>query len=414
MTACRTVLHVTAVPFTARKLLLPQLQYLQRAGYRVRLACAGEQDGWGSDLAPFAPVELAFPRELVAGPLARAVASLPAVLREVQPDLLHLHSPAAALPARLVPRRLLPFQPKIAYTVHGFPHAWDQPNARDRALALVEWLLAPRAELMLFQSAEDYEHALAHRFHTTLRLLGNGVEDYWFDLPDPVWQPVPTVLFVGRLVREKGILDLLQALRSAPDVRLMVAGAALDSDRDGVEDEVRRLAADSALSGRVDLLGMLSRDELRATMGRAQALVLPSYREGVPRSVIRGARCRQASRCDRHSWLPGVGPGRHQRLRGACRLPSALAAALGRLAALNASSFQRLSTRFARQRGPRAPGVARFHSARRGVRRARAATVTSSCRSELHRRMGESARTRVVRFFQPRDVAKAIADIVSG
>jgi glycosyltransferase involved in cell wall biosynthesis len=324
-------------------LLLPQLQFLQRAGYRVRLACAGETNGWGSDLAPFAPVELAFPREVVAGPLARAVASLPAVLREVQPDLLHLHSPAAALPARLVPRRLLPPQLKIAYTVHGFAHAWDEPNARDRVLALLERLLAPRAELMLFQSAEDYEHALAHRFRTTLRLLGNGVEDYWFDLPDPVWQPGPTVLFVGRLVREKGILDLLQALRSIPDVRLLIAGAALDSDRDSVEDEVQRLAAHSALSGRVDLLGMLSRDELRATMGRAQALVLPSYREGVPRSVIEAlAAGRPAVVTDIRGCRELVQDGINGFVVPAAS-PSALAAALGRLAALNASSFQRLS-----------------------------------------------------------------------
>jgi len=343
MGARRTVLHVTAVPFTARKLLLPQLQHLQRAGYCVRLACAGEKGGWGSDLEPFEPVQLAFPRELAVGPLIRAVTSLPAVLRDVQPDLLHLHSPAAALPARLVLRRLLPPQLKIAYTVHGFAHAWDHPDARDRALALVERLLAPRADLMLFQSAEDYEQARARRFRTTLRLLGNGVEDSWFDLPDPVWRPAPTVLFVGRLVREKGIVDLLLALRSVPDIRLLVAGAALDSDRDGVEDEVRRLAADPALSGRVELLGMQSRDELRTTLQRAQALVLPSYREGVPRSVIEAlAAGRPAVVTDIRGCRELVQDGVNGFVVPVAA-PSAFAAALAKLATRDAISFRRLS-----------------------------------------------------------------------
>lgn len=343
MSDSRTVLHVTAVPFTARKLLLPQLQHLQAAGYRVRLACAVEEGGWGPDLAPFAPVPLAFPRQLSALPLVRALASLPAVLREVQPDLLHLHSPAAALPARLLPRHLLPENLKIAYTVHGFAHVWDEPSARDRVLARVERGLAPRADLMLFQSEEDYEQARARRFRTTLRLLGNGVEDSWYDLPDPQWEPVPTVLFVGRLVREKGILDLLQALGEVPAVRLLVAGAALDTDRDGVEDEVRRRAADPALSGRVELLGMLSRDELRATMLRAQALVLPSYREGVPRSVIEALAagrpaivtdirgCRELVRDGANGYVVPVSA------------PAVLASALARLVASGDASFQQMS-----------------------------------------------------------------------
>src|SRR5664280_1985730 len=322
MGARRTVLHVTAVPFTARKLLLPQLQHLQRAGYCVRLACAGEKGGWGSDLEPFEPVQLAFPRELAVGPLIRAV---------------------TALPARLVLRRLLPPQLKIAYTVHGFAHAWDHPDARDRALALVERLLAPRADLMLFQSAEAYEQARARRFRTTLRLLGNGVEDSWFDLPDPVWRPAPTVLFVGRLVREKGIVDLLLALRSVPDIRLLVAGAALDSDRDGVEDEVRRLAADPALSGRVELLGMQSRDELRTTLQRAQALVLPSYREGVPRSVIEAlAAGRPAVVTDIRGCRELVQDGVNGFVVPVAA-PSAFAAALAKLATRDAISFRRLS-----------------------------------------------------------------------
>jgi len=175
---------------------------------------------------------------------------------------------------------------KVVYTVHGFAHQWEEAGPRDRVLARVEQALASRTDLMLFQSKEDFDESEARQFATRLRLLGNGVEDEWFGLRPPHPDSSATVLFVGRLVREKGVLELLEAVASVPHVRLMLAGAALDTDRDGVEGVVRARIAQGDLSGRVEQLGMLSRRELLQVMGRAGALVLPSYREGVPRSVI--------------------------------------------------------------------------------------------------------------------------------
>lgn len=281
-----SILHVAAVPFTARKLLLPQLQYLAESGYQVRLACAPEAGGWGQDLLPFDPVSLAFPRRVQALPLLKALASLPGILRQVRPDIVHLHSPAAALPARLLPRAALPTGLRVAYTVHGFAHQWDGAGLRDRLLGAVEQALAPRADVMLFQSREDYDQACAHAFRTRLRLLGNGVEDIWYSIAPPAPPARLTVLYVGRLVREKGVVDLLAALGGVPQVRLLIAGAALDSDRDSVEQEVRERIRRPALAGRVEMLGMLPRSELLGVVARADVLALPSYREGVPRSVI--------------------------------------------------------------------------------------------------------------------------------
>jgi glycosyltransferase involved in cell wall biosynthesis len=266
-------------------------------------------------------------------------------LRRLQPDLVHLHTPAAALPTRLLPRKLLPARTRLVYTVHGFAHVWDSATRRDRALEFLERSLASRTDALLFQSVEDLEQTRARGYQSELIYLGNGVEEDWFHLVGPTRESKPLkALFVGRLVREKGLLDLFDALERAPGVHLTVCGAELPSDRDGVESVLRARASTPALAGRVEFTGFLGRAEMRQQVQKADVLVLPSYREGVPRSLIEGMAagrpavatdvrgCRELVTDGKTGWL--VRP----------RDPLALAAGLNRAAGTGPAEFDRFSS----------------------------------------------------------------------
>ena len=283
------ILHVAAVEYTATALLAPQMRWLQTRGYDVRLACAADGPRFRGSLAEFRPVQLAFPRSGDPGAMARACRQFIRILSEIKPAVVHLHTPAAAFPSRLIPRALIPRESRIVYTVHGFAHVWDSGGWRDRALERVERALAPRTDLMLFQSREDLAETRQRGYRTTLRYLGNGVEEDWFRIPP---RDVPShpleLLFVGRLVREKGVLDLLEALSSVPEARLTVVGTELPTERDGVESAARSRAEANDLSGRVRFLGAVAKDHMPAVVVNCDAMVLPSYREGVPRSLIEG------------------------------------------------------------------------------------------------------------------------------
>jgi glycosyltransferase involved in cell wall biosynthesis len=281
------VVHVAAVEYTARVLLAPQLAELQDRGYDVRLICAPAGATFATDLRRFQPVEASFPRSPRPAAIARALRRFQRVVQELEPDVLHLHTPAVALTTRFLPRRAFPPRTRIAYTVHGFAHVWDSPGLRGRVLERVERRQARRTHALLFQSREDLAQVRARNYRTATYYLGNGVQDDWFTGPrDPVNRIGPRALFVGRLIREKGVVDLLDALEQVPGVELRVAGTQFSTERDGVGHEVERRVTRPPLRGRVELLGELDREQLKVAHSRADFLVLPSYREGVPRSVI--------------------------------------------------------------------------------------------------------------------------------
>ena len=283
------LLHVAAVDFTGVKLLGPQLEALTRQGFDVRLACGRTDEAHWAALKPFRPADIAFPRKSSPRATLIALARLWRLVRQWRPDVLHLHTPAASLPVRLLPRIVWPSDPRIVYTVHGYLHPWPPRTRVDRVVQQVERLEARWTDMMLFQSEEDLCESQSRRYATRMAYLGNGVEDAWFNLQPPrrhgAWL---RVLYVGRLVREKGVLDLVRALRGLPGVRLELVGAALPSDRDPIEQELNVLLADPDLAGRVLRLGSVDKDRVRQSCAEADVICLPSYREGVPRSVIEG------------------------------------------------------------------------------------------------------------------------------
>jgi glycosyltransferase involved in cell wall biosynthesis len=95
-----------------------------------------------------------------------------------------------------------------------------------------------------------------------------------------------TFLFVGRIVRDKGINELCDAFdrlsKEFPQVRLLLVGWREDG-LDPVSDKTRALI-DSNPS--IDYVGEIWGDDLLAYYAAADCFVLPSYREGFPNTVL--------------------------------------------------------------------------------------------------------------------------------
>jgi glycosyltransferase involved in cell wall biosynthesis len=109
------------------------------------------------------------------------------------------------------------------------------------------------------------------------------VEDKAASLRDP---GSFTFLFVGRIVRDKGINELVTAFRRLsldyPQVRLFIVGAFEDS-LDPVDDSTKDAIYND---GRIQYVGRQTGDDLLAHYAASDCFVFPSYREGFPNTVL--------------------------------------------------------------------------------------------------------------------------------
>jgi glycogen(starch) synthase len=88
------------------------------------------------------------------------------------------------------------------------------------------------------------------------------------------------LLYVGRLVRSKGVDLVLEALQDLPEVRLRIVG-------DGPErGYLTRLALDLGVKDRVEFSGWLGRPQLPRQYHWANAFVLLSEEEGMPNVLL--------------------------------------------------------------------------------------------------------------------------------
>jgi glycosyltransferase involved in cell wall biosynthesis len=290
------LVHVTTVDLSLVKLLLPQLQAFRDAGWEVTTVSAPGPYADELRAEGFHHVELTSltrawsPRADLA-----AFLDLWRLFRKLRPDVVHTHNPKPGVLGRIAAR--LAGVPRVVNTVHGL---YAQPTDRFPRRASVygaERVASAFSDVELVQNPEDVATLRSLRVPADkLVMFGNGVDLARFN-PDRwttdgvaaraelgVNDSDTLVLTVGRLVAEKGFGELFAAvpdvLRDAPGTRFVVIGPD-DPDK---PDALPREHIDAATAAGVTLLG--HRDDVERWYAAADLFVLPSYREGFPRSAM--------------------------------------------------------------------------------------------------------------------------------
>ncbi len=296
------ILQVCAVDFTARRFLLPLMRAQRAAGFGVELACADGPELAAVEAEGFRCHRVPFRRSYNLPAHARAWRALGRLLARERFTVMHAHTPIAAAIARPCARRA--GVPVVLYTAHGFYfHERMRPALRRAHIALERWAQR-HADYLFTQSEEDLAAALAAGIAPAgaAEWIGNGVETARFAPeqfgPEELARARaelgiepgdhPVVAMVGRLVREKGYLELLEAfarLRADyPRARLLAIGAALASDHDAAGATIVERARQLGLGESVIFAGL--RGDVARLLALADIFTLPSWREGMPRSII--------------------------------------------------------------------------------------------------------------------------------
>jgi glycosyltransferase involved in cell wall biosynthesis len=182
--------------------------------------------------------------------------------------------------------------PRVHALITGLGYSFiDQASFGRRMLArLVRGMY--RASLaqttsVLFQNPDDrdqfYAEGMLARGHRSIITNGSGVDLGHYEALPPVTQPL-TFLYIGRLLREKGVVELAEAARIVkaqhPGARIQLLGP-FDSNPAGLTP---RDIDTWVAGGAIEYLGE-TRD-VRPYLAKASVFVLPSYREGTPRSTL--------------------------------------------------------------------------------------------------------------------------------
>lgn len=189
---------------------------------------------------------------------------------------------------------------RIVNAVTGLGHVFTDPGMKARLVrpivrGLYRLALSGRQVRVIYQNAEDQDSfvkwGLVDRERTQL-IRGSGVNVTKFSVGIRSQQGEEKVqiklLFASRLLREKGLFELIDAFGMVrtkhPGVELLIAGAPYPENPSSLtSDEVETLGA---VAG-VTLLGHV--DDMMPLLADSDIVVLPSYREGTPRILIEAA-----------------------------------------------------------------------------------------------------------------------------
>lgn len=300
----KKILHICAVGFTVKHLLLPQIDYLLSQGLSVEISCSPGLEVDQLRQQGYIIHTIQIDRKI--SPLANfiSVYQLVKLLRKEKYDLVHVHTPIAAVIGRIAAK--IAGIKNLIYTAHGFPFHDQSPRKQYQFYFTIEKLMATITNLILSQSEEDVKTAQKSRLCSPEKIhyLGNGVDTERFNraqylhpskqsqirvslgIPQTADLLVGTI---GRMTRKKGSGYLIEAaaklLPKFPKLHILVIGGQLSTDPEPFQEELLEKISILGLEKYVTLTDY--RQDTPELLSLLDIFTLPTFtHEGLPRSIL--------------------------------------------------------------------------------------------------------------------------------
>lgn len=231
------------------------------------------------------------------GKIKRAVYSILAYLKffftKRNYDLYHIHAASRGSTFRkgYYVRAAKRWGKKVIFHIHGaqYMEFYTELSAKKKQIMIS---ILKSADIVIALS-QDWKDKFDVTFGlTNCVVLENGIDvnrlkpartepkDYQYSF-----------VMLGRLGKRKGTYDLVDAVEIAvktiPDIKVYLAG-------DGEIEQIKQLVEKKKLDNNIEVVGWADFDKKLDLLKHVSTLVLPSYNEGLPMSILEGMACGKA------------------------------------------------------------------------------------------------------------------------
>lgn len=293
--------RITTVPISLEKLLGKQLTFMNQH-YDVTAISADKEnlDRVGKELGVKTHT-IEMTRKITPLQDLKSLWEMYTYLKKEKPEIVHSHTPKAGLIGMLA-AKLAGVKVRL-HTVAGLP-LMETTGIKRKVLNQVEKLTYACATNVYPNSKGLYDFILKEKLGKVdqLKVIGNGstngIDVNYFDCSlfsdDDSFRLRQELniskddfvfIFVGRLVKDKGINELVSAFKSlqisnTPTLKLLLVGP-LEQDLDPLSQEVL-----DEIENNPGIVSVGFRKDVRPYFAMSNALAFPSYREGFPNVVL--------------------------------------------------------------------------------------------------------------------------------
>jgi len=300
------VLQVTAIDITMNSLIYPLNKESKEQGIEVHCLCS---KGPNIDIIKsngFYYHEVSIDRKISIIKNLKTIIMMIKVFRIVKPDIVHVHTPVAGVLARIAAK--IAKVPNIIYTAHGFYFHDGMGKLKYNIFFYIEKYIGRYFTDHIFtQSIEDFKVAKNNKFlrNNNYLHISNGIDlkeefnpdskekkfEYEIIKENNFEEKDLIVTFIGRLVKEKGIIDFLNSYEKliSKNIKYIIIGGLPQGERD-----TETINYIESFKKNKNIIFTNHVDNVNDYLGVSDVFCLPSYREGMPRSIIEAMAMRNA------------------------------------------------------------------------------------------------------------------------
>jgi len=306
------LLRITTVPISLHLLLTGQFRFMREHGFDVFTVSAPGKEVAEVEKEGVPHIAIPFTRKITPWQDLRCLYQLCQFIRRERPDIIHTHTPKAGLIGMLAAR--LCNVPVRMHTVAGLP-LMEATGLKKRILEFTE-VITYACATHVYPNSAGLKRYIEKNFgigSPKLKVIGkgssNGIDTGYFSISENLLKESQSIrqqhalnandvvfCFIGRVVRDKGIVELVQAFQTvrrnrmasaqhleASGTKLLIVGP-FEQDLDPLPREVLQFIKDDP-----DVVLAGFQRDVRPWLMAADVFVFPSYREGFPNVVMQAS-----------------------------------------------------------------------------------------------------------------------------